>query len=32
MKFQPDRSEAQTISAYGPDWIAVMGKNLPAAW
>ncbi|AVT12217.1 Mth938-like domain-containing protein [Paracidovorax avenae] len=28
MKFQPDRSEAQTISAYGPDWIAVDGEKL----
>ena len=23
MKFQPDRSEAQTISGYGPGWITV---------
>ncbi|CAM3646150.1 Mth938-like domain-containing protein [Paracidovorax anthurii] len=28
MKFQPDRSEAQTISAYGPDWIAVGSERL----
>ncbi|ABM31827.1 Mth938-like domain-containing protein [Paracidovorax citrulli] len=28
MKFQPDRSEAQTISAYGADWIAVDGEKL----
>lgn len=23
MKFQPDRSDAQTISSYGPGWVAV---------
>jgi len=23
MKFQPDRSDAQTISGYGPGWVAV---------
>lgn len=23
MKFQPDRSEAQTIRGYGPGWIAI---------
>ncbi|AVS73554.1 Mth938-like domain-containing protein [Paracidovorax cattleyae] len=28
MKFQPDRSETQTISAYGPDWVAVDGEKL----
>lgn len=28
MKFQPDRSETQTISAYGPGWIGVDGEKL----
>ena len=23
MKFQPDRSNAQTISGYGPGWIGI---------
>ncbi|SFD36590.1 Mth938-like domain-containing protein [Paracidovorax konjaci] len=31
MKFQPDRSDSQTISAYGPDWIAVNGEKLTAS-
>ena len=28
MKFQPDRSEAQTISGYGPGWIKVDGEKI----
>lgn len=28
MKFQPDRSEAQTISGYGPGWITVDGEKI----
>ena len=28
MKFQPDRSNAQTISGYGPGWIAVEGERI----
>ena len=28
MKFQPDRSNAQTISGYGPGWIAVEGEKI----
>ncbi|MDA8447136.1 Mth938-like domain-containing protein [Paracidovorax valerianellae] len=28
MKFQPDRSETQNISAYGPGWIGVDGEKL----
>ncbi len=31
MKFQPDRSDTQTISAYGPDWVAVDGEKLTAS-
>ncbi len=27
MKFQPDRSDAQTIHGYGPDWIGVDGEK-----
>jgi uncharacterized protein len=28
MKFQPDRSDAQTISGYGPGWIGVNGDKI----
>jgi uncharacterized protein len=28
MKLQPDRSEAQTISGYGPGWIGVNGEKI----
>lgn len=28
MKFQPDRSDAQTITGYGPGWIAVGADRL----
>lgn len=28
MKFQPDRSEAQSIQAYGPGWISVDGERI----
>ncbi len=28
MKLQPDRSDAQTISGYGPGWIGVAGERI----
>ena len=28
MKLQPDRSDAQTISAHGPGWIGVDGEKI----
>ena len=28
MKFEPDRSDAQTISAYGPGWIGVQAERI----
>ena len=28
MKFQPDRSSAQTISGYGPGWIGVEAEKI----
>jgi uncharacterized protein len=28
MKLQPDRSDAQTISAYGPGWVGVDGEKI----
>ena len=28
MKFAPDRSEAQTISGYGPGWLSVQNEKL----
>ena len=28
MKFQPDRSDAQTIQGYGPGWIGVAGERI----
>ena len=28
MKFQPDRSNAQTISGYGPGWIGVEAEKI----
>jgi uncharacterized protein len=28
MKLQPDRSDAQTISAHGPGWIGVAGEKI----
>lgn len=28
MKFEPDRSDAQTITGYGPGWIAVNAERL----
>ena len=31
MKFQPDRSDVQTITAYGPGWIAVDGEKTTAS-
>jgi len=31
MKFQPDRSDAQTISGYGPGWIGIDGERLTAS-
>lgn len=27
MKLQPDKSDVQTISGYGPDWIALNGEK-----
>jgi uncharacterized protein len=27
MKFQPDKIDAPTITAYGPDWVAVNGER-----
>ena|SRR5438067_7362995 len=31
MKLQPDRSDAQTISAHGPGWVAVGGEKITAS-
>jgi uncharacterized protein len=28
MKLQPDRSDVQTISAYGPGWVGVAGEKI----
>jgi uncharacterized protein len=28
MKLQPDKSDVQTISAYGPGWIGVAGEKI----
>jgi uncharacterized protein len=28
MKFQPDRSDAQTISGYGPGWIGIGAEKI----
>ena len=28
MKLQPDRSDAQSISGYGPGWVAVDGEKI----
>ncbi|MBA2672128.1 Mth938-like domain-containing protein [Ramlibacter sp.] len=28
MKLQPDQSDAQTISAYGPGWVGVAGEKI----
>jgi uncharacterized protein len=28
MKLQPDQSEAQTISGYGPGWVSVGGERI----
>lgn len=28
MKLQPDQSDAQTISAYGPGWVGVAGERI----
>ena len=28
MKLQPDRSEAPTVSGYGPGWVAVNGERI----
>lgn len=28
MKFQPDRSEAQSISGYGPGWIGIEAEKI----
>ncbi len=28
MKLQPDKSDAQTISAYGPGWVGVAGEKI----
>jgi hypothetical protein len=33
MKFQADKSDAQTITGYGPGWIAVDKQNSkPVCW
>lgn len=31
MKFQPDRSDAQTISGYGPGWIGIDAERITAS-
>ncbi|AVO48302.1 hypothetical protein C6568_02835 [Melaminivora suipulveris] len=31
MKFQPDRFDAQAITAYGPGWVAVDGEKTSAS-
>lgn len=31
MKFQPDRSDSQTITAYGPGWIGVDADRVTAS-
>ena len=31
MKLQPDKSEVQSISAYGPGWIAVDGERIDSS-
>jgi len=31
MKFQPDRSDAQTITAYGPGWIGIENEKITAS-
>ena len=31
MKLQPDKSEAQTITAYGPGWIAVNHERIESS-
>ena len=31
MKFQPDRSDAQTITAYGPGWISIGADRVNAS-
>ncbi len=28
MKLQPDKSDVQTIAAYGPDWVGVNGEKI----
>ena len=28
MKLQPDRSDAQTVTGYGPGWVAVNGERI----
>ena len=28
MKFQPDRSDAQSINAYGPGWIGIDAERI----
>ena len=31
MKFQPDQTDAQTITAYGPGWIGIGAERLSAS-
>jgi uncharacterized protein len=31
MKLQPDRSDAQSISGYGPGWVGVNGEKITAS-
>lgn len=31
MKLQPDKSDVQTISAYGPGWVAVDGEKITSS-
>jgi len=31
MKFQPERSDAQTITAYGPDWLRIDADRVTAS-
>ena len=31
MKLQPDQSEVQSISGYGPGWVSVNGENITSS-
>lgn len=31
MKFQPERIDAQSISGYGPGWVAVQGEKITSS-